>query len=142
MNRFLKTLLLLFSVILLGSFEGPVDNKFLLTGGTEKKWRLEYFLFDGYDFTDSVECIKGMEILFHQANSYKSTDPCNEAIYTGTYTINNELFVMDQDTFKVKEITNDKLSYSRNSTAMAKIGALDIAEIEHELTFILYPVND
>lgn len=137
MNKLLKFITLPVLVMLLTAFN-PMDNKVLLTGGTVKTWRLAYFLFDGYDFTDSVACIKNLEVSFAQNNTFTSHSLCPNNIENGGYAISFDEIIIHNDTFILDELSEQKLKYSLQTTAMTKISGEDFVEIPHRLTFLFY----
>ena len=125
--------------LLLTSFCFQIDVTNILTGGNQKTWVVQYLLFDESDLTDSLPCIKGGEVTFHNTNNFSYENSCSGKNKQGSFHINHDYIIMDTDTFSLEELTTDKLKYSRKKKSVAKFEGEAIVEMEHIYTLILYP---
>jgi len=139
MNKFLFFLNLLVCTGLISSFVLIDDASFKLSAGHQKKWRLTYMLLNGYDITDSIPCFKNAEITFSQDHAFSIVSNCSSEI-SGKYELFNNQFIIDQDTFELEVLEEDKLKYSKMILTSASLDTLKIADIEQKMTFLLYPI--
>lgn len=116
------------------------DNQTLLTGGnTPKTWELSNFIFDGYDYTDSAACVKGMQLTFSEGSMFSIANPCDSEVLTGQYQLFSDMIIVEKDTFELLELTENKLKYGRTKKVMSKFNGEDFVELDHSYYFLFYP---
>ena len=138
MNRPALIILLLVGFVS-ASFISQLDNKTLLTGGSQKTWSVEYFLLNGSDFTESVNCIKGIDVTFRESDTYTTINPCTQQESTGYYIVEDDILIMGADTFALEELTHNKFKYSFKKKSKGSFEGQEYFEMEHTYTTILYP---